>query len=729
VVDHGPSSANINGTLWSDSLYDSIRINGGDGGTVETIRGNVKPLAVFNRRDFDEVDIGDTSHRVQGIQAALDIENPPQWNVVNIDDYEDSSARLVIVQSVAGNTYEQVALSGSAPINIKANDARAVYIASGTGANQVYVFGTCPLHGPGATFLLGHSANTQVTVGLNHSVQSIQGEVSISNPISHSSLVVDDSADGVLRGNIVVSSSAITGLAPAPISYAQEDLSSLGVLLGTGGATVNVRSTPFNQAKRPQTLITPNSAGTTVNVGNAGSVAAIAGTLHIGGAGVAHPYVTLNVDDSADSTYQANVSLDSNDLTGLGLAHIILDNHWLSSLTVSTGTGGANVYVGTGMTLMPYSSNTTVRAHAPGLGSLGGILNVFPAVGGTSLILDDYSDPGSFARPVTIFFNGVIWQGEAQVYFDAGKISAVTISGAPRAYTYKVTGVVVPTTLNIGSPSIGFTTVDVTGTTAMLTIDAGGGNHTLAISLGDDMHLLDSFQGPVIIGVPAYPPTTVLVNDSGFAGNDTYTITGTSVSVGRLGGFSLTYTASLASLDLKTGPGSDIFNIESASVPTQLDAGTGGNTFHVTPTDQYLADIAAQLVIHGGGSDVLAFFDTANPNSETYTFDATPSTLTLATLPNFAAQWDGIGSVYLETNGSSTVDDASGTVLVDVPPPSIPDSPKWEMQSAPTGADPVPSWALALNQGMLPFGDLRSSDSPVWCWKTLSLVSPIERLP
>jgi hypothetical protein len=62
-------------------------------------------------------------------------------------------------------------------------------------------------------------------------------------------------------------------------------------------------------------------------------------------------------------------------------------------------------------------------------------------------------------------------------------------------------------------------------------------------------------------------------------------------------------------------------------------------------------------------------WDTANPNAETYTFDAVPSTLAMATVPAFVTRWSGMAAVYLETNRMSTVDDPSGTVLVDVPPP------------------------------------------------------------
>jgi hypothetical protein len=75
------------------------------------------------------------------------------------------------------------------------------------------------------------------------------------------------------------------------------------------------------------------------------------------------------------------------------------------------------------------------------------------------------------------------------------------------------------------------------------------------------------------------------------------------------------------------------------------------------------------LNLVGGGADTLVLWDTANPNAETYTFEAVPSTLALATVPAFVTRWSGMAAVYPETNRRSTVADPSGSVPVDVLPP------------------------------------------------------------
>ena len=91
----------------------------------------------------------------------------------------------------------------------------------------------------------------------------------------------------------------------------------------------------------------------------------------------------------------------------------------------------------------------------------------------------------------------------------------------------------------------------------------------------------------------------------------------------------------------------------------------------------YLAGIAGALNLVGGGADTLVFWDQANPTAETYPFDAIPSTLALATVPAFATHWSGMADIYLETNGMSTVNDPSETVLVDMLPPGPRDTPQW----------------------------------------------------
>jgi hypothetical protein len=94
------------------------------------------------------------------------------------------------------------------------------------------------------------------------------------------------------------------------------------------------------------------------------------------------------------------------------------------------------------------------------------------------------------------------------------------------------------------------------------------------------------------------------------------------------------------------------------------NVGAGTDSFYLSSASQSLA---GPLTVHGGGTDALVFSDTANPQAETYTFDAVPNQLTLTTVP-VSVHFSGTASVYLKTNSFSTVNDPSGTVRGDVPP-------------------------------------------------------------
>jgi hypothetical protein len=130
-----------------------------------------------------------------------------------------------------------------------------------------------------------------------------------------------------------------------------------------------------------------------------------------------------------------------------------------------------------------------------------------------------------------------------------------------------------------------------------------------------------------------------------------------------------------SSMTVLGGSGGNTFEVEGllSGASLSLNGGSGINRFDLTRTAQYLAGVAGPLSLFGSGADTLVFWDKANPNAETYTFDNLPSNLTLATVP-VSINFFGMAAVYLETNGMSTVHDPSGQVLVDVPPPSAPDT-------------------------------------------------------
>jgi peptide methionine sulfoxide reductase MsrB len=119
------------------------------------------------------------------------------------------------------------------------------------------------------------------------------------------------------------------------------------------------------------------------------------------------------------------------------------------------------------------------------------------------------------------------------------------------------------------------------------------------------------------------------------------------------------------------GTGFNLYNIEGTGVPTTINGALGTNAFLVSPGANLLSNILGALALFGGGADTVEFFDQNAPNSEIYTFDGVPSSLSLATLPEFSASFTGISAVGLETNGISIVNDPSLTVNVVVAEPAV----------------------------------------------------------
>ncbi len=301
-------------------------------------------------------------------------------------------------------------------------------------------------------------------------------------------------------------------------------------------------------------------------------------------------------------------------------------------------------------------------------------VQIMAGSGSNTVTVDDRSNAADTTYAVAGL--SIARTGSAAISFAGnGGITNLFIYGGDGSNTYNIqsTPSGSSTTLNTGN---GVDTVNVRGTAGSLVINSGSGGAT--ITLSSSTSTLGGI-GHIIINDPSNS-AAVTVDDSGFTDTTTYTVTSTQVTVAAWPNFLLSYN-NVASLNLNGSSGDAIFEIESTANPTAttITAGSGSNRFDLAPTDQYLADIAGPLNLSGSGADTLVFWDQNNPNAETYTFDDIPSMLTLAAVPTFATSWSGMAAVYLETNGMSTVDDPSGTVLVDVPPPS-----------APHGAQPPP---------------------------------------
>jgi hypothetical protein len=191
-------------------------------------------------------------------------------------------------------------------------------------------------------------------------VQDINGALSIGNNGGAGNavlLTVNDVADTTPRTGVVISSNAITGLAPATISYS--NLGSLHVQGGSGsssnpfGNVFTVASTPLGietdldtgtgmdmttvqKVDTSSTLKIHGQAGLdSVVISNAGNAQDVRGAVTVDNVGGS---TALTVDDSADSAFKQSATLTDGHLAGPGAPNITYFN--LRSLTVKGGTQG-----------------------------------------------------------------------------------------------------------------------------------------------------------------------------------------------------------------------------------------------------------------------------------------------------------------------------------------------------------------------------------------------------
>jgi hypothetical protein len=351
VTINGLAYGRINGLAPAGIFYryadtDSLTVQTGTGAaTAVRVQSTGVPVNLVGHAS-GTVAVGNGGS-VQAIKGAVTISDPPAgaYATVIVDDFADSTFRTVSLAMATIGGFNFGVVTGLAPADIryKSLDTNTVTIETGTGGATVNVLATLkPIS------LVGYGSNT-VNVGNAGSVQAINSPLTISGSTgSHATLNVDDSADGIARtvylGTVTIGGSdygQITGLGSAPIQYRYANTNTATVQTGTGGATVNVLATAV-----PVSLIV-HSFNTTVNVGNAGSVQAINGSLTI-----TDPpsYATVNVDDSADGSTRI-VTLDTVTIGGLdygritGLAPAAIQYKYADTytVTVETGAGGATV--------------------------------------------------------------------------------------------------------------------------------------------------------------------------------------------------------------------------------------------------------------------------------------------------------------------------------------------------------------------------------------------------
>jgi hypothetical protein len=378
----------------------------------------------------DTVNVGN-SGSLLGIQASLGVEEAGAASSthLNVDDSADNANRNVllfggqinnlapasIVYSSALNPSSSVTVTGGGGDNVYTVDGTLspTTLNTGGGKNQVFVEDT------GAPLTVqGHGGTDRVVIGSNPSgnggnVLDIRGRVDVRNTKPLTTLTVDDSTDPGAHPAVSLSDSALTGLAPAAITYQKGGLnpfSPLEVHGGDGADTFTVPDTPgftsIGLGKGPHRVnvegltgglgIAPRLGfavtGQTLVVvgsnpsGSGGTQANIHGQLFLADLGGSIIPSTVIVDDSGDGAARA-VSLTASGGNGNNMGTVtglapgatvrwfnIINN---TNLIVNGGSGGDTFNVAdTGATLLSTTINTGTGANHVNVRGTSSPLNV-----------------------------------------------------------------------------------------------------------------------------------------------------------------------------------------------------------------------------------------------------------------------------------------------------------------------------------------------------------------
>ena len=547
----------------------SATIKTGTGGATVNVHGTGTNTNLIGAAS-GAVNVGNAGS-VQGIDGALDIENPPSLNSITIDDSADTTARTVALSSFtpAGDTaWESISGLAPAPISYEVGDVISATINGGSGGNTFNVDSLAA--GIGSTFLNsgtgidtvnirstdagttlsldGVNGNDSVYVTSAGSVQGIGGTVNIENTGAFDSLTIDDSADTTAR-TVTLNSfmpgadsawESLAGLAPGTINYELADMHSATIDGGSGGNTFNVSYVG------PEGVINLNSgtgvdhvniaataAGTTLNlqgqsnadvvsITSAGSVQGILGTVNIENT---LSLDTLTIDDSADvtsrtatlSTFTPAGDTAWESLAGLAPGTI---NYELADMNVTSIEGG--------------SAGNTFNVNSLGAG--GGPLNLYTGIGadqvnvlataaGSTLNLQGLNGSDTVSLTNAGSVQGIL--GTINIEND-GSFDSLTIddSSDPTGRTATLSTFMPAGDAIWGRVSglapgiINFEGEDVS---SPINIDGGSGGNTFNVSgIVNTTHLF-SGSGSDHVNILATPAGTTL-NLDGLAGSDTVNV-------------------------------------------------------------------------------------------------------------------------------------------------------------------------------------------------------------
>jgi len=223
----------------------SVSLTMGSGADVINILRTGRPITYTTVSSVDTINVGNGTNGVQGIFGALQLNNPSNFNVVNVNDGANTFARSWSHDNVqvSGFTYGRISGLAPATIDYRYADTTSCTITNGSGLDTAAILGAAGTLTISNTLMRDNVNFGNPTNGL----QSIFGIVTVTNPPSFSNISLDDSADtgarAILHTTVNIAGSdfgQFTGFAPGTIRYKYADAASVAMTTGSNGDSVTI---------------------------------------------------------------------------------------------------------------------------------------------------------------------------------------------------------------------------------------------------------------------------------------------------------------------------------------------------------------------------------------------------------------------------------------------------------------------------------------------------------
>ncbi len=476
---------------------------------------------------------------------------------------------------------------------------------------------------------------------------------------------------------------------------------------GAGNDTVNLLSnaglTNLNTQAGNDTVNVQTTAaalnintGTGVNTVNLGSLAPatggvvdqLQGAITVTGSGAD----ILNVDDTG-STLAKTGSLTSTQLTGLGSGGVTYSG--LSTLNISLGSGGNTFTITTTATLTATTVNSGNGNDVVLVLSNSSPLNISTQAGNDVVSVRSTNAPlnlatGTGADVINLgslapASGGVVdnLQGVVTIVGDGADTLNVDDSGNATAKTATLTGSALT---GMGLAGINYSglgvlnillgtgndTMNVRGTSAVTSINAGAGTNTLYVgSLAPAVGgVVNAIQGALtLIGSGA---DTLNVDDTGSSANKTGTLTPTTITGLGMATGGITY-AGIASLNINLGSGNDSFTVNEINVPTftTVNGGPGVNGISLNFAQDFSGNLVLLNFQNGNlaiGRDFLGTLSDTGPGGlQTVTVGRNfLGTFTAGTVNLMTIGGNAPGRIYVGSMGTLYAAADTGNTLLDI---------------------------------------------------------------